>query len=212
MNMGKITDISRQRYNKSRVSVYIDGEFVCGLDAVTAAAARIKIGDEITAERLKEVVRSSEINCAFERAVWYISRTPHTQKQTAEYLNDKGYEKEITDEAIARMLTYRYLDDEQYARSFFRSKCKKYGTVRITAELKRNGVSQDIIDAVLDEEQPQDNSIIEVAEKYIRSHRTADKQRLKRFLAGRGYTWGEISDAVRELEKTVAFDDADDDF
>lgn len=60
--MGKITDIAEQRRNKSRVSVFIDGEFACGLDAVTAAAARIKIGDEITAEELKRISHLSLIH------------------------------------------------------------------------------------------------------------------------------------------------------
>ncbi|MCX4314172.1 MAG: hypothetical protein OSJ83_10025, partial [Clostridia bacterium] len=40
--VGKITDIARQKRNTSRVSVFIDDEFVCGLDAVTAVAAPVR--------------------------------------------------------------------------------------------------------------------------------------------------------------------------
>jgi hypothetical protein len=93
--VGKITDIARQKRNTSRVSVFIDDEFVCGLDAVTAVAARLKIGDEITAEHLREIVFDSEVNSAFERAVSYLSRSPRTRREIERYLREKDYEKEL---------------------------------------------------------------------------------------------------------------------
>lgn len=87
--MGKITDIQKQKRNKTRVSVYIDGEFVCGLDEITAASARIKIGDEISADELKAVVCRSEINSAFERAVNYVSYAPRARREVERYLSEK---------------------------------------------------------------------------------------------------------------------------
>ena len=41
--MKKITDIKEQAKNKKRVSIYLDGEFYCGLDLVTAVKNRLKI-------------------------------------------------------------------------------------------------------------------------------------------------------------------------
>ena len=62
--MGKITDIKSQARNKSRVSVYIDGRFCCGLEKLTAALHRLKIGDEIEPEELEKAVSESEIGRA----------------------------------------------------------------------------------------------------------------------------------------------------
>ena len=45
--MGKITDVTRQKKKDTRVSIFVDGEFVCGLDELTFAQSRIAIGDEI---------------------------------------------------------------------------------------------------------------------------------------------------------------------
>ncbi len=209
--MGKITDIVEQRRNKSRVSVFIDGEFACGLDAVTAAAARIKIGDEITAEELKRISHDSEVNGAFERAVGYLSHAPRAKGEIRKYLRDKGYENDVADSAIERLTAYRYVDDYAYAQSYIKSKSKKYGIIRITAELKRKGISADII-AELTEDGEDDGGITDVALKYLRSHRTADKQKLKRFLAGRGFTWSAISSAVSALAERGAFDGDDGEF
>ena len=98
--MGRITDIVRQKRNKTRVSIFIDEEFVCGLDEVTALSARLKIGDDIDENELKKVFFESELNSAFERAVGYLSVSPRAKKEIERYLTDKGYDAEIVAAAL----------------------------------------------------------------------------------------------------------------
>ena len=195
--MGKITDIQKQKKNRTRVSIFIDGEFVCGLDEVAVLSARIKVGDNITAEELKSVMEKSELNSAFERAIGYLSRAPRAKKEIKKYLSDKGYDKAIIEQTIEKLCMYHYIDDYSYAQSYIKSKSKKYGAYRLSAELKQKGIAQDVIDELL-EAAPEDN-IIDIARKYLRSHKSADKQKLKRFLAGRGFSWDSINGAVDTL-------------
>lgn len=206
--MGKITDIQKQKRNKSRVSIFIDGEFVCGLDEVAVASSRLKIGDEITADELKRVMEKSELNSAFERAVGYLAASPRAKKEIRRYLADKGYDKGIVEQTIQKLDAYHYTDDYLYAQSYIKSKSKKYGTFRISAELRQKGIAQDIIDELLDDA-PEDN-IMEIANKYLKSHKSADRQRLKRFLAGRGFSWDSINNAVAQL--SCVFETTDDDY
>ncbi|MDE6401733.1 MAG: RecX family transcriptional regulator [Clostridiales bacterium] len=207
--MGKITDITKQKRNKSRVNIFIDGEFVCGLDEVAVASARFKIGDEISADEFKSLVKKSELNSAFERAVGYLGLAPRARKEIARYLKDKGYDDEIIDETLNKLDAYHYIDDYGYAQSYIKSKSKKYGAFRISAELRKKGVPSDIIDELLDD--GGDDNIKEIARKYLNSHKSADKQKLKRFLAGRGFSWDGISSAVSALSQEGAFDRNDDD-
>ena len=206
--MAKITDIQKQKRNKTRVSIFIDGEFVCGLDEVAVASSRLKIGDEITADELKRVVEKSELNSAFERAVGYLSASPRAKKEIRRYLADKGYDKSIIEQTIQKLDAYHYTDDYLYAQSYIKSKSKKYGTFRISAELKQKGIAQEIIDELLDDA-PEDN-IVEIAEKYLKSHKAADMQKLKRFLARRGFSWDSINGAVVQLSS--ALETSDDDY
>lgn len=180
--VGKITDIARQKRNTSRVSVFIDGEFVCGLDAVTAVAARLKIGDEITPDALKEIVFESEVNSAFERAVSYLSRAPRSRREIERYLRDKDYEKAVAEKAVERLDSYGYTDDRAYAELYIKSKSARYGRFRLAAELRRKGVDGSMIDELLD---GGGEDAAAAARKYMRTHRSADVQKLKRFLAGR---------------------------
>ncbi|MDE6201115.1 MAG: RecX family transcriptional regulator [Clostridiales bacterium] len=205
--MGKITDIQKQKRNRTRVSIFIDGEFVCGLDEVAAAAARLKIGDEITADDLKSVMEKSELNSAFERAVGYLSIAPRAKKEIFKYLADKGYDKDIIEQAIDKLVAYHYIDDYLYAQTYIRSKSKKYGSFRISAELKQKGIAQSVIDELMDD--ASEDSITAIAEKYIKSHKSADRQKLKRFLAGRGFSWDSINSAVAQLSDAFDGDDGD---
>ncbi len=208
--MGKITDISKQKRNKTRVSIFIDGEFVCGLDEVAAASARLKIGDEITADELKSVMKKSELNSAFERAVTYLSAVPRARKEIARHLHDKGYDREVIDETLEKLEAYRYIDDRLYAQTYIKSKTKKYGNFRIAQELAKKGVSREIIDELLSDSG--ESEIDGVALKYVKSHRSCDKQKLKRFLAGRGFSWDSISAAIGRLNDTGVFDTPDDEY
>lgn len=209
--MGKITDITKQKRNKTRVNIFIDGEFVSGLDEVAVASARIKIGDEITPERLKELVRSSELNSAFERAVGYLSLSPRSTREIERYLSDKGYDKSVTAETIKKLNAYHYIDDYGYAQSYIKSKSKKYGSFRLAAELRKKGISQTVIDELLDDGDG-DGEVVSVARKYLTSHKNADKQKLKRFLAGRGFSWDSISSVVSKLDDDGAFAADDEDY
>lgn len=201
--MGKITDISAQKRNKNRVSVFIDGEFVCGLDAVAAVSARIKIGDEISPSELKKIVEESEKNSAFERAVGYLSIAPRAGKEIRKYLLDKGYDIDVVVATVEKLIAYRYIDDYAYAQSYIKSKSKKYGKFRIASELKQKGIDSETISELLDESG--EDGIVEVARKYVKSHKSTDVQKLKRFLAGRGFSWDAISSAVRYLDEDGAF-------
>lgn len=214
--MGRITDITRQKRNKSRVSIYIDGEFVCGLDAVTAVGSRLNIGDDVSPEELKRIVFASEANSAFERAVGYLSLSPRSKKEIARYLKDKGYDGDVAEEVLDRLDKYRYVDDRAYAESFVKSKSKKYGCMRLKSELKQKGIASDIIEEVLNGESDEDgerpsesDNAYDIAQKYLRSH-APDKQKLRRFLAARGFTWDAIGSAVSRLSDDGAFDCDDD--
>ena len=71
--MRKITDIKEQVKNKKRVSVYLDGEYYCGLDLVTAVKNRLKVGQLIEEATLVQIQYDSEMQACFDRALTFIS-------------------------------------------------------------------------------------------------------------------------------------------
>ena len=87
--MGKITEVVPQKKNKNRVSVYIDGQFVLGLDALTALKNHVEPGAEIDEETLEKIQLESETGGAFDRAVKLVSYRPRTKAELKKFLAGK---------------------------------------------------------------------------------------------------------------------------
>ena len=58
-----------QKNNKTRVNVYVDDEFYCGMEAITALAVGLKEGKEVTVDQLNEGIFQSEVRIAFAKSV-----------------------------------------------------------------------------------------------------------------------------------------------
>lgn len=65
----QITDIAPQERHKDRVSVFVDGKFALGVFADVAASLGLRIGQQITPERLGEIARAETVRKAKEDAV-----------------------------------------------------------------------------------------------------------------------------------------------
>ena len=152
--MGKITEISPQAKDKTRVNVYIDGAFVCGLSLETAVKYRLKAGAEIDEERLKEIEFDSERQTALEKAVGHISKSMKTEREIALFLSRKGYGDAVVSFILEKLKSYGYADDAAYARAYVSAQKGKKGARLIGAALRAKGVREETIaDALRDVEQ-----------------------------------------------------------
>ena len=94
--MATITKIEEQK-NKKRVNIFVDDAFFCGLNKETAVKFSLKVGKEITEEKLKEACFDSEVKSAFEKASNILGIRMHSKKEIFDKLFKKGYEKQVID-------------------------------------------------------------------------------------------------------------------
>lgn len=200
--MSQITDIKVAKGKKSRRHIYIDDKFACTLDEFTVFKFRLDVGQDITLDHLEQISYESEAGTAFETAVNLISKTPKTRKQIWEYLKNKGYMPKVCNSVIDKLIEYRYINDEQYARNYVSTYCEKYGKTKMKFMLSNKGVAPQIIDEALSEMQPQSEVVLDFARKYMKNkeYNKQNYARLCRFLAGKGFDWSEINSAVNKLK------------
>jgi len=195
--MGIISSIEKQAKNKGRVSIFIDGIFILGLEEIVLLQERIKLGDDIDEGRLKEIAFKSDINTAFNKAIKYLGTRLHSKKEINYYLLNKGYDQEVIAEVMLKLDEYGYVNDENFAKEFIRSYSKKYGKHYVVARLKEYGVDRVIIDGLLDYSDT--DSIKRVAEKYLAARSGVSKQKLYNYLYGKGYGSDDIMNVVERL-------------
>ena len=92
--MATITNITLQK-NNSRANIFLNGEFVCGLNNITIVKNGLKIGTVIQKENLLKIYNESEMEGAYEKALSLLSRQKYTKKAIVDKLKAKGYDAEI---------------------------------------------------------------------------------------------------------------------
>lgn len=198
--MNEITAITPQVKDKTRCNVYVDGRFCCGLTLETTVKNRLKVGQNITAERLAEIQLESEKNTAFDKALTYLSAMRKTEKQIREYLSKKGYLPEVIAYVVDKLRGYNYLNDGEYAEAYVELAAKRKGSRLIKMELRNKGVSEEEIDGALDtvSEEQELASAKAILEKYMRG-KTVDKTTLQkgyRYLMGKGFDYDVTKSAL----------------
>lgn len=201
--MPKITDMQIQKKNKNRANVYIDGEFAFALEMLTVMKLNLKIGADVSLERLTEAVKDSEQTVCFEKAINYLSRGLKTCKQMREYLVGKGYDTQVVNYVIDKLLDYKYINDDYYAKAYVEQNLSTKGERRLKQELAQKGIPQAVIDkhCVVQTDVATDNAE-RLAEKYMRSKPCDLKtlQKLQRYLLSRGYDFDTVNTVARNYK------------
>ena len=189
--MKKITDIKPQIKTPTRVNIYLDNSFYCGLELETLMKNRLKIGMEIEEERLDEIQKESEASRAFDRALNFISRSKKTRKQVKTYLAGKGYTEKTIDFVIEKMEGYAFINDGEYAEEYAAAYSKNKGKRLIALELKQKGVSEKDMKVALENVGDESENAAAVARKYMKNKEKSRENTLKcyKYLLSKGFDY-----------------------
>ncbi|WP_025641707.1 regulatory protein RecX [Schnuerera ultunensis] len=198
-----ITKIEPQN-NDKRVNVYLNGEFAFGLMMEIQYKYGLKEGMVLDQDFVEEVLLEEEQLKANNTALSYLTHRKRTEKEIIDKLKKKGFEENIIEKTLDYLQNYGLVDDLDFASSFARDKIKlnKQGPQRIKYELYRKGISQEIIEKILkeDDEYPR---ALELAKKKLPSYKNDNRDKIYRKLGGflqrRGYSYDCISRVLKEL-------------
>ena len=196
----KITKLEVQKNDKKRVNLYVDDEFYSGIPAELVYLEHLKTGLEIDEKDLKKIIFENEKSKAMSRVTKYIGSSLKTQKQIRDYLRKKEYSDDTIEFVMSKLVEYNYIDDKKYAQAYVLTYGKKYGKLKLISQLKIKGVSEEIIECVLEDNKV--DSIESVASKYLKNKVMSYEvsQKLFRFLYSRGYEFDEINSYINKLK------------
>lgn len=200
--MATITDITGQKRRKDRVNIFLDGDYAFSLSILNAAW--LKVGQELSAEKIATLLREEEYERGKEIALRLITNRPRSTKEVQNRMREKGIEEETQERVVGRLTELELLDDTAFARYWIdqRARFKPRGIPLLRQELRQKGVDQQIIDDLLNE---LDNSTaaMQAGEKKARSLMRYSEEDFRKKLSGylqrRGFNYGEIREVVDEL-------------
>lgn len=197
--MKTITAITAQERNKDRVNLFVNGEFFAGVSLEIVLKLRLKIGDAVEEDRLKEILTEAERTDAIQKAADYVLKTFKTKRQVKDYLIKKGYSEDVAWTAVDKLKEYGYIDDKEYSKRFIESTSKTQGRRLIEYKLMMKGVKkEDIALAYEDAETDDKVNARALAEKYLRNKDKTKENVIKayKYLIGKGFSYEQADYAV----------------
>ena len=200
--MGVITRIKAVKLPQEKTFVYLDGELMFTLPP--AVAKDLKVDQVLTDEETKLYKKYSSYFPCLSSAKQLITQRLHSKDELRTKLKQKKYPSEAVDLVIGDLAELGLLNDKDFA-SFYVdncNSCRPKGKALISSELKRKGVSSDVIQASLEEVNEDENAYkasFRKAEKLASLDKKTFSQKLYAFLARRGFKYEVIARTIDKL-------------
>lgn len=210
----KITAITAQTKNQSRVNIMVDGKYRFSLDIFQVGELGIRVGKEYTDEELNALEEESIFGKTYARTLEYTLIRPHSAKEIRDYLwrktrtirsrnrrtgelaEKKGISPAIADRVFDRLKEKGYVDDEKFARWWVENRNQRKGTSlrRLEAELRGKGVPATIIQEVMNTTTRDD--LLELEKMIEKKARKYDEQKLVAYLLRQGFSYEDVRTAM----------------
>ncbi len=200
INMATITAIKQQKRNPQRVSIYLDGAYAFPLAKIVAAW--LKVGQELSPEKIQSLQGEDVVEKAFQRALNFISYRPRSQAEVQRNLAQHHVPEELISQTIDRLKSGGLLDDGDFARRWVEDRCALHprGAYALRAELRQKGIREGLIDQVL-QDLNEGQLALEAAERKARQLARLQwpefRSKLSAFLSRRGFGYDTVSETCR---------------
>lgn len=203
--MLEITSV-RPNKKKKMMSIYIDGHFGFSMLEDDYLSLNIYEKKEITQEEIDHIKNVVNFRSAKSAAVKYLALRLRTEAEVSSKLKSDGFESETVKRVVEELKSMGYINDEIYAQKYIydRSKLKPQSKKLLRMDLKRKGVSDQIIDSVLGDWEIDELSLAEslIRRKFGKYDLEDEKiiRRVYSFLYHRGFDFDVIQEAIKRVK------------
>ena len=211
IRMDKITAIEPQKRRTDRVSVFVNERFLAGVDGEVVLTLGLRVGQEVSENRLAEVLRTESVQRARQAALSLLSYRQRSRDELQRRLILKGYAQDVVEEAIEALAGADLVNDEKFSKDWVanRLETRPMGKVRIAWELRQKGIAKELVERAVESVDSDTEYALArgLAERKIK-HIGADpsdqeRRRLALFLRRRGFSWDVTNRVIDELMPEV---------
>lgn len=191
---------------RKKVKIEFDHQFTLVLYKGELKAFSLREGAEVpddTIERIEDQILKKR---ATKYAMNLLVKKDYTSKELTDKLTKAGYTENSAGAALAYVSSYHYVDDLSYTRRYLETYSDRKSIKKMQMELRQKGICDELFTQARDEAQMEDESdtLRYYAQKKARSldlSQDKDRQKLLRFLVGRGFPFSAVREMVEELSE-----------
>lgn len=221
-----ITQITAGVRNPNRVNIFINGRYTFSLDINQVIDLQVKVGRVLSEAELQELRAASEFGKLYQRALEWVLMRPRSIRETRDYLKNRQLKRIQTNRkraneelkplpeiqtttlelVLQRLVERGYVDDEKFAEFYVENRFTKKGvsTKRLRSELSKKGISQSIIERVLNESVRTDQD--ELMKMLRKKRKRYDDQKLIAYLVRQGFNYADAIEAVENYNDNEVSD------
>lgn len=190
----RITKITKNK--KSESLIFLDDQSSYILDNYVLASNDLKENQEISEEKLQEILFDSDLKRAKEKAFCILELRDHSKFELVSKLK-KFFSENIAVAAADKMQDLNLINDANFSKKFARELLlsKHFSKYRAKFELSKKGISSDLIEETLEDFEVDEIEIIrELVEKKYKNAFSDErvKRRAVAFLQRQGYKFENI--------------------
>ncbi len=203
----QITALQPQSRNPNRINIFVDGQFLLGVNTLIVLQMGLEVDQEISTAQLEELRRQEALQQAVDRALNYLSFRPRSREEVRLYLRRKETPPELIDAVLTRLDALDLVNDRSFA-SFWlenREQFSPRGAQALRNELRRKGVEREVVDELVDEEKDEERALLAGRKKALSLIRlpamdyATFRTRLGSFLQRRGFGYEVATSTVKTL-------------
>lgn len=200
-----ITSAVKQKNNPEMIRIYIDGVFAFSMPAEEYYRMNLYERREINQEDIDYIKDQVNIKLARQLSVRMLAAREHSENEIRNKLMQKGFDRETIDNTLMQLKSMGYINDSLFARKYIsdRLKLKPRSKKALFYDLKRKGVSEDIIEEALNETELDEFSLAyRLAKKKYGKYDAVEpdvQRKIASFLSHRGFSCEIICETIKQM-------------
>ncbi|MFC1940975.1 regulatory protein RecX [Chloroflexota bacterium] len=202
--MKKITALRTGRGRGKRLKVFLDGKFAFSIEAEVVAKEGLQLEQVLSAEQIEALAKSDHFHRCLNVAVHYLGYRPRSESELRERLCQRGFNSNTQEAIIAKLKEQGLVDDMAFAQ-FWKDNRESFSPRSrwlTKLELRRKGITNDIIDQVVDAIDDVDSAYraaLSKAHRLSRSDYQGFRRRLGEYLKRRGFSYEVVNHTTERL-------------
>ena len=200
-----VLSVSPPKRHQSTVT-FSDGT-VLELDSDYLLTASIFEGEQMEESEIENHRAASDFVRARSRALWYLSRSDHSEKALLDKLKRAGFKKETAEKAVCRLKESGLLNDEALAARLAENYLRENRSIReCEQKLILKGIPRDLAKAVLSQTEIDERAQIKALIEKKYKNKVADEENLRRTVAAlmrKGFKFSDIKAALKNYSNAL---------
>jgi regulatory protein len=198
----KITAIKQQVKRADRYSIFVDGKYAFSLSDTALLDSKLVNGQELTEAEVKRFKQVSEDDKLYNNALAYATLRPRSSWEMEQYLRRKKCAPALEKKTLDKLSGIGLIDDDNFARSWVANRrlLKPVSKRKLLQELRAKRVPDAAAKKALDEDEADEQAVLaELITRKRKQTKYKDDRKLMQYLAGQGFNYGDIKDALSGL-------------